>query len=91
MAVIKLRWPVERNSAERRAFTVEWNMQRGRFVALDDDRNVLGTSVSQNSAIALAIRDANLASRSGNLIMVRVLQQNGEFRNEHIACPPPVL
>jgi hypothetical protein len=72
-----------------RIFTVEWDRNRGKFVALDDHRDLLGTFPNQSNAIGIAIRDAKLASRAGSRIAVKVLQQNGTYRNEYIAQPPP--
>ena len=72
-----------------RIFTVEWNNDRQKFLALDDQGDVLGSFPNQSNAIGIAIRDAKLASRAGCRIAVKVLQQNGTFRNEYIAQPPP--
>lgn len=72
-----------------RIFTVEWDNERRKFVALDDRGDVLGSFPNQSNAIGSAIRDAKLASRAGCRIAVKVLQQNGTFRNEYIAQPPP--
>ena len=72
-----------------RIFTVEWNKDRQKFLALDDQGDVLGSFPNQSNAIGIAIRDAKLASRDGCRIAVKVLQQNGTFRNEYIAQPPP--
>lgn len=71
-----------------RTFTVEWDRNRQRFVALDDEGAMLGIFPNQSNAIGSAIRNAKMASRAGCRIAVRVLQQNGTFRNEYIAQPP---
>lgn len=72
-----------------RVFTVEWDRNRQKFVVLDDHGMPLGASPNQSNAIGRAIRDARLASRDGSRVAVQVLQQNGIFRNEYIAPPPP--
>jgi hypothetical protein len=74
---------------ELRVFTVEWDQGQQKFVALDDSRTLLGASPNQSNAIGRAIRGANLACRKGYCVAVQVLQQNGLFRNEYIAPPPP--
>ena len=77
------------DSEAMRAFTVEWDRKRQKFVALDDHGTLLGISPNQSNAIGSAIREARTASRDGRRVLVQVLQQNGTFRNEFIAQPPP--
>ena len=88
MAHLRLVLP-ETGSDFTRIFTVEWNNGRQKFLAIDDQGDVLGSFPNQSNAIGIAIRDAKLASRTGCRIAVKVLQQNGTFRNEYIAQPPP--
>jgi hypothetical protein len=88
MAHLRLVLP-ETGSDVTRTFTVEWDQNRRKFVALNDHRDLLGMFPNQSNAIGSAIRDAKLACREGCRIAVKVLQQNGTFRNEYIAQPPP--
>jgi hypothetical protein len=80
--------PTESSEAMR-AFTVAWDRTRQRFVARDDHGALLGVFPNQSNAIGSAIREAQHASRDGSRVLVQVLQQNGTFRNEFIAQPPP--
>ncbi len=70
-----------------RVFTVEWNVERLKFIALDDLRENLGLSANRASAIGIAILAANNASRTGSRVAVRVLLRNGTYRTEYIAQP----
>jgi hypothetical protein len=87
MAHLRLVPTIEQN--ELLVFTVEWDRNQQKFVALDDSRKPLGASPNQSNAIGRAIRDANIACRKGCRVAVQVLQQNGIFRNEYIVAPPP--
>ena len=64
MAHLRLVLP-ETGSDFTRIFTVEWNNDRQKFLALDDQGDVLGSFPNQSNAIGIAIRDAKLASRTG--------------------------
>jgi hypothetical protein len=78
------------SSDAMRALTVAWDRVQQKFVARDDQGALLGTFPNQSNAIGSAIREArHLASRNGSRVLVQVLQQNGTFRNEFIAQPPP--
>lgn len=73
-----------------RALTVAWDRVQQKFVARDDHGALLGSFSNQSNAIGSAIREArHLASRDGARVLVQVVQQNGTFRNEFIAQPPP--
>jgi hypothetical protein len=80
--------PADGNEAVR-AFTVAWDRVQQRFVARDDQGTLLGSFPNQSNAIGSAIREAQHASRNGSRVLVQVLQQNGTFRNEFAAQPPP--
>ncbi|HEY4274091.1 MAG TPA: hypothetical protein VGM68_01295 [Rhizomicrobium sp.] len=84
-----LRLVLTDNNEAMRAFTVEWDRKRQKFVAKDDHGALLGISPNQSNAIGSAIREARTASREGCRVLVQVLQQNGTLRNEFIAQPPP--
>jgi hypothetical protein len=70
-----------------RVFTVAWDAAGKKFVARDDRSELLGTAAERAIAIAIAIRCANAASRTGGYVAVQVLMQSGKYRTEYITPP----
>lgn len=71
-----------------RTFKVYLDHDRNRFVAVDDNGDLLGVSPNKNNAIGSAVRDAVLASKEGCRVIVMVEKQDGSFGKEFVASPP---
>lgn len=70
-----------------RVFTVAWSDSRRRYIAADENGGDLGVSTDFNNAIGSAVREANLASKAGCRVTVKVQQGNGKLKTEYVAQP----
>jgi hypothetical protein len=70
-----------------RVFTVAWSDSRRRYIAADENGDDLGVSPDLNNAIGSAVREANLASKDGCRVTVKVQQGNGKLKTEYVAQP----
>lgn len=69
-----------------RVFRVYLDKRRNRFVAVDDNGDLLGVSTDKDNAIGSAVREANMASRAGYQVIVMVENSNGSFKKEYVAA-----
>jgi hypothetical protein len=69
------------------AFTVRWDEDQRKYVALDACGALLSASFDKSRVIGNARREALLTSRSGVRITVMVQEDDGKFRNEWTADP----
>jgi len=72
-----------------RQFRVRWDAKRERYVAMDDNGDVLGIDRTLDSAIGSAVREAKLASHAGCRVTVLVENSDGIFKREFVAQPAP--
>ncbi len=72
-----------------RQFRVRWDAKRERYVAKDDNGDVLGVDCMLDGAIGSAVREAKLASHAGCRVTVLVENSNGIFKREFVAQPAP--
>jgi hypothetical protein len=70
-----------------RVFTVAWDDRRGRYIAADENGDDLGVSTDFNKAVGSAVREADLASKAGVQVSVKVQQKGGKLRTEYVAQP----
>jgi hypothetical protein len=70
-----------------RVFTVEWDSTQRKFIAFNDGREPLGSTTDRANAIGIAIRNANMISRAGGYVAVKVLLHTGKYRTEYITQP----
>lgn len=69
--------------------SVFWDDTRRRYVATDEQGTLHGLSTDFNTAIGSAVGAANLASKEGVQVTVKVPGKNGKLRTEYIARPAP--
>ncbi|HKD46075.1 MAG TPA: hypothetical protein VKB67_00145 [Rhizomicrobium sp.] len=60
-----------------KTYLVRWDPGRAKFIALDEDGNLLGTDVSRNRTIGSACREAVRASKDGVRVIVMFEDENG--------------
>jgi hypothetical protein len=72
-----------------RQFRVRWDAKRERYVAMDDNGELLGVDGALDSAIGSAVREAKLASHAGCRVTVLVENSDDIFKREYIAQPAP--
>jgi hypothetical protein len=72
-----------------RQFRVRWDAKRERYVAMDDNGDLLGVDRTLDSAIGSAVREAELASHAGCRVTVLVENSDGIFKREYVAQPVP--
>lgn len=68
-------------------FRVQWDECRGRYVIRDEKGAIIGASIDKNTALGVAVREANLASRSGCRVAVFMENASGEFEKQYVANP----
>jgi hypothetical protein len=73
------------------AFTVRWDEDQRKYVALDTCGSLLSASFDKSNAIESARREALLTSRSGIRVTVMVQEDDGKFRTEWVAEPSWLL
>jgi hypothetical protein len=59
-------------------FSVSWEKKSKSYIAVDEDGYVLGKSLDQINALAIAIKDAELAQRSGARVTVVAKDYQGD-------------
>ena len=72
-----------------RQFRVRWDAKRERYVAINDNGDLLGVDRTLDSAIGSAVREAKLASHAGCRVTVLVENCDGLFKREYVAQPIP--
>ena len=83
----KIQLGARRARSRYKTYTVQWVDSRRRYVAADDQGNDLGVSTDLNNAIGSAVREANIASRDGYRVSVKVQQGSGKLKTEYVAQP----
>ncbi len=68
-----------------RGFTVQWDDQRRRYIAADENGHDLSVSTDLNNAVSRVVTEANLASRAGVRLSMKVRQKNGKLKTEYVA------
>jgi hypothetical protein len=72
--------------ADERTFTVAWSDPQRRYIAADENGRELGASPDMEEAIAGAVQQANIASREGCRVTVKVRDGN-LLKTEYVAQP----
>ena len=70
-----------------KTLTVQWDDTRQRYVVSDEGGDVYGVDRDLNNSIGSAVREANLASKAGVRVSVKVPGKNGKLRTEYVALP----
>jgi hypothetical protein len=63
-------------------FTIAWDSSRRSFAVRDEGGYLLGQSPDREKALALAIKDAELAARSGARVSIFSKAMTGKMRRE---------
>ena len=66
------------------AFTFAWDASRRTFAVRDEGGYVLGQSPNRETALALAIKDAELVARSGARVIIFSKAVTGRLRREWV-------
>jgi hypothetical protein len=70
-----------------KTMTVQWDDDRQRYVVSDEAGNIYGVDRDLNNSIGSAVREANLASKAGLRVAVKIPGKNGKLRTEYVAQP----
>ena len=61
-------------------YLIRWDLDRWKFIALDEKGHLLGTDLNRNRAIGSACRAAVCASKDGTRVTILFEEENGRRR-----------